>query len=85
MVASFYYFVRCCYINSFVEFNLDSKRTEASFHIVRQTATAEVCHLFTASGAKGTGWVVNGNQQTGNIQGNGNEKLNKQPVNRARK
>jgi len=34
---------------------------------------------------KGTGWVVNGNQQTGNIQGNGNEKLNKQPVNRARK
>lgn len=53
--------------------------------IVRQTAMAEVCHLFTASGAKGTGWVVNGNQQTGNIQGNGNEKLNKQPVNRARK
>lgn len=31
------------------------------------------------------GWVVNGNQQTGNIRGNGNEKLNKRLVNRARK
>lgn len=31
------------------------------------------------------GWIVNGNRQTGNDRGNGNEKLNKLLVNRERK
>lgn len=71
------------YRRTFVVVRRTSARTAGGSLISLRQGYTE--HSNTLRARRGREWVANGNQQTGNIRGNGNEKLNKRLINRPRK